>query len=158
MSHGQSLIISARVIYGTITTLLSLPAVVTLPQLMHSQISGGMLGSNSTAVTATDGLISYFPEFSGFGQFRNGWCLHVHFIDQTRTEELSSWKLFNRGKTLFGPLFFKPFLSNFLINLQCFNFVRSWTGWLSGSLLVLGSLCCSQSSFLLHLACWYVPN
>ena len=39
-----------------------------------------------------------------------------------------------------------------------FNFVRSRTGWLSGSFLVLGSLCCSQCSFLLHFLCCYVPN
>ena len=38
---------------------------------------------------------------------------------QTRTEELSSWKFFDRGKTYLVPSFL-TILTNFLINLQCF--------------------------------------
>ena len=66
---------------------------------------------------------------------------------QTRTKERFSGK---QREDLFGPplTLFK----------QIFNFVLSRTGWLSGSFLVLGSLCCNQSFFLLHLVCCYVPN
>ena len=68
---------------------------------------------------------------------------------QTRTVGTFLLEVFNRGKTYLVPSILTiKFLNSFLINLQFFNFMRSRTGWLSGSFLVLGSLCCSQSSFL----------
>lgn len=36
------------------------------------ELQDGELGTAYTATTASDGLVSYFPEFSGFGEFRNG--------------------------------------------------------------------------------------
>ena len=44
---------------------------------------GGELSAGDS-VAASDGLISYYPEFSGFGDFRNGVllysdCLSSHF-------------------------------------------------------------------------------
>ena len=43
------------------------------------------LGTAHPTVTASDGLVSYFPEYSGFGEFRNGitmyaWYVHVHLV------------------------------------------------------------------------------
>lgn len=36
------------------------------------QISSGSLGTDYSAVAASDGIISFYPEFSGFGEFRAG--------------------------------------------------------------------------------------
>ena len=83
-----------------------------------------------------------FLSFNFFNSLMEALLALVRSYGQTRTEELSSWKLFDRGKTYLVP----SILTDFLINLQCFNFVRLQTGWLSGSFQVLGSLCCSQSS------------
>ena len=35
-------------------------------------LSGGDLSSVGNSVVASDGLISYYPQLSGFGEFRNG--------------------------------------------------------------------------------------
>ena len=86
-----------------------------------------------------------FLIFNFFNSLMEALLALVRSYGQTRTEELSSWKLFDSGKTYLVPSILTV-LNNFLINLQCFNFVRSRTGWLSGSFLVLGSLYCSHSS------------
>ena len=35
-------------------------------------LTGEDLGIAGNSVSASDGLVSYYPEFSGFGEFRNG--------------------------------------------------------------------------------------
>jgi len=36
------------------------------------QITGGTIGDFSMPITASDGIASYYPEFPGFGEFREG--------------------------------------------------------------------------------------
>ena len=50
-------------------------------------LTGEELGIAGNSVSASDGLVSYYPEFSGFGEFRNGEPVAM----QPRPVALSQW-------------------------------------------------------------------